>query len=81
MESKEAHLVLSQLRKAKDDVKRLEAEYPKVCECNDRISGDKRPDESKSQKLSYEKIYKTCKYHEVRFYHKLAPKQDEVHSQ
>ena len=80
MESKEAHLVLSQLRKAKDDVKRLEAEYRKVCECNDRISGVK-PAESDYQKLSYEKIYKTCKYHEVRFYHKLAPKQDEVHSQ
>ena len=78
MESKEAHLVLNQLRKAKDDVKRLEAEYRKVCECNDRISGAKPA--SESQKWSYEKIYKTCKYHEVRLYHVTEPKQDKVHS-
>ena len=63
MESKEAHNILMQLRKAKEDVKRLEAEYRKVCECNDRISGVKP--ESDYQKWSYEKIYKTCKYHEV----------------
>ena len=66
MESKEAHNILMQLRKAKDDVKRLEAEYRKVCECNDRISGAKP--ESESQKWSYQKMYKTCRYHEVKFY-------------
>jgi hypothetical protein len=73
MESKEAHLVLSRLQKAKDDVKRLEAEYRKVCECNDRISGAKPA--SEYQKWSYEKIYKTCKYHEVKYYyHDTEPK-------
>ena len=66
MESKEAHFVLSQLRKAKDEVKRLEAEYRKVCECNEKLPGVKP--ESESQKWSYQKTYKTCKYHEVRFY-------------
>ena len=67
MESKESHNILMQLRKAKEDVKRLEAEYRKVCECNDRISGVKP--ESDYQKWSYEKIYKTCKYHEVTWRH------------
>jgi hypothetical protein len=55
------------LRKAKEELQQLESEYRKVCECNDRIS-DAKPD-SKSQKWTYEKIYKTCKYHEVRYYH------------
>jgi hypothetical protein len=63
----EAVIALTKLRKAKEEVKQLEAEYRKVCECNDMISGAK-PD-SKSQKWSYEKIYKTCNYHEVRYYH------------
>jgi hypothetical protein len=63
----EAVIALTKLRKAKEEVKQLEAEYRKVCECNDRIS-ETKPD-SKSQKWTYEKIYKTCKYHEVRYYH------------
>jgi len=66
MESKETYLVLMQLRKAQDDVKRLEAEYRKICECNEKLPGVKP--ESESQKWSYQKMYKTCKYHEVRFY-------------
>ena len=66
-EKSEAALTLMQLRKAKEEVKRLEAEYRKVCECNERISGAKPI--SKSQKWAYDKIYKTCKYHEVRYYH------------
>jgi hypothetical protein len=66
MESKEAHLVLSQLRRAKEEVSRLEAEYRKICECNEKLS-EVKP-ESESQKWSYQKMYKTCKYHEVRFY-------------
>ena len=66
-EKSEAALTLMQLRKAKEEVKRLEAEYRKICECNARISGDKPV--SKPQTWSYEKIYKTCKYHEVRYYH------------
>jgi hypothetical protein len=65
MESKEAHNILMQLRKAKDDVKRLDAEYRKVCECNERLPGSKP--ESESQKWSYQKMYKTCKYHEVTY--------------
>ena len=63
----EAVIALTKLRKAKEEVKQLEAEYRKVCECNDRISGAKP--KSESQKWTYEKIYKTCKYHEVRYYH------------
>jgi len=66
MESKEAHNILMQLRKAKDDVKRLDADYRKVCECNEKLPGVKP--ESESQKWSYQKMYKTCKYHEVKFY-------------
>lgn len=62
MESKESHLVLQQLQKAKEEVKRLDAEYRKVCECNEKISG------AKFDEKSFQKIYKTCKYHEVRFY-------------
>jgi hypothetical protein len=72
MESKEAHNILMQLRKAKDDVKRLDAEYRKVCECNERLPGSKP--ESESQKWSYQKMYKTCKYHEVKFYRDTEPK-------
>jgi hypothetical protein len=64
MESKEAHFVLSQLRKAKEDVKRLDAEYRKICECNEKLPGVKP--ESESQKWSYQKMYKTCRYHEVK---------------
>lgn len=71
MESKEAHNILMQLRKAKDDVKRLEAEYRKVCECNERLPGVKP--ESESQKWTYQKMYKTCKYHEVTFYRTGEP--------
>ena len=63
----EAVIALTKLRKAKEEVKQLEAEYRKVCECNDRIS-EVKP-KSESQKWTYEKIYKTCKYHEVRYYH------------
>ena len=67
----EAHKILMQLRKAKEDVKRLDAEYRKVCECNERLSGVKP--ESESQKWTYQKMYKTCKYHEVKFYRTGEP--------
>ena len=66
-EKSEAALTLMKLRKAKEEVKQLEAEYCKICECNEMISGAK-PD-SEPQTWLYEKIYKTCKYHEVRYYH------------
>lgn len=56
MSSKE---LLHTLLNAKSEVKRLEAEYRKVCECNDKISG------IKFEPQSYQKMYKTCKYHEV----------------
>jgi hypothetical protein len=61
VESKEAHAVLDKLRKAKEEVKRLDAEYRKVCECNEKIPG------AKFDEKSFQKIYKTCKYHEVTF--------------
>ena len=67
MESKESHLVLSQLRRAKEEVKRLEAEYRKVCECNEKIPG------AKFDEKSFQKIYKTCRYHEVTFYRDTKP--------
>lgn len=60
MESKEAHAVLDKLRKAKEEVKRLDAEYRKVCECNEKIPG------VKFELQSYQKMYKTCRYHEVK---------------
>ena len=59
--------ILSKLEKAKGDVKRLEAEYRKVCECNDKIPG------VKFDPQSYQKMYKTCKYHEVRVYREMQP--------
>ena len=62
-EKSEAALTLMQLRKAKEEVKRLEAEYRKVCECNDKIPG------AKFDEKTWQKVYKTCKYHEVRYYH------------
>jgi hypothetical protein len=61
MNSKEAHALLWELQKAKEEVKRLEAEYRKACECNDKISG------VKFEPQSYQKMYKTCRYHEVTY--------------
>jgi hypothetical protein len=64
MSSKE---LLHTLLNAKSEVKRLEAEYRKVCECNDKISG------VKFEPQSYQKMYKTCKYHETRMTHYMEP--------
>jgi hypothetical protein len=64
----EAHNILMQLRQAKEEVKRLDAAYRKVCECNDKISG------VKFEPQSYQKMYKTCKYHEVTFHRETRPK-------
>ena len=61
-----AKKLLGELYKAKEQVKLLEAEYKKHCECNEYIGGVK-PDIS--QKNQYIKTHKTCKYHEVRMYH------------
>jgi hypothetical protein len=63
----EAHKILMQLCKAKDDVKRLESEYRKVCECNEKIPG------VVFKPQSYQKMYKTCRYHEVKFYKETEP--------
>jgi hypothetical protein len=52
--------LLARLEKAKADVKILESEYRKVCECNERLPG------VKFELQSYQKMYKTCKYHEVK---------------
>ena len=65
MESKEAHAVLNQLQRAKEEVKRLNAEYRKVCECNEKIPG------AKFDEKTWQKVYKTCKYHEVRVTHSM----------
>jgi hypothetical protein len=61
MNSKEAHVILSMLQRAKEEVKVLEAQYRKACECNDKIPG------VKFEPQSYQKMYKTCKYHEVTY--------------
>lgn len=63
MESKKSKNILMQLLKAKDDVKRLDAEYRKVCECNEKIPG------VKFDEKSFQETYKTCSYHKVRYYH------------
>ena len=52
--------LLHTLLNVKSEVKRLEAEYRKVCECNDKIPG------VKFEPNSYQKMYKTCKYHETK---------------
>ena len=59
----DAVIVLSKLRKAKEEVAELEKEYRKVCECNEKIPGVTPKDNE------YRKIYKTCSYHEVKIYH------------
>ena len=64
MSSKE---ILHKLLDAKSDVKRLEAEYRKVCECNDKIPG------VKFEPHSYQKVYKTCTYHQVRITQSMEP--------
>lgn len=57
----ESHKILSALMQAKDEVKKLEAEYRKVCACNTRI------EDTQFDAKSYQKLYKTCHYHEVKF--------------
>jgi hypothetical protein len=64
MSSKE---LLHTLLNAKSEVQRLEAEYRKVCECNDKISG------VKFEPNSYQKMYKTCKYHETKITRYMEP--------
>jgi hypothetical protein len=64
MSSKE---LLHTLLNAKSEVQRLEAEYRKVCECNDKIFG------VKFEPQSYQKVYKTCKYHEARITRHMEP--------
>jgi hypothetical protein len=70
--SDKARELLSKLRKAKADVSFLETEYRKVCECNEKIPG------VKFEPHSYSQMYKTCKYHEVRYYHH-AERQHHAH--
>jgi hypothetical protein len=53
--------ILTDLRQAKEQVKRLEAEYSKVCDCNQRIPGT----ESQTYNV-YARTHRTCSYHEVR---------------
>jgi len=61
-------LKLEELRKAKEDVKRLEAEYRKVCICNEPIKGVQFPVNTNQ----YQKIYKTCEYHTYRTYKAMS---------
>ena len=64
MSSKE---LLQKLLNAKSDVKRLEVEYRKVCECNDKLPG------VKFELNSYQKMYKTCAYHQVKVTRSMEP--------
>jgi hypothetical protein len=65
-DKQQAQTILTQLRKAKADVTRLSDEYRKVCQCNDFLDGYQP---SVSKKDTYNKIYRTCDYHQVRMYH------------
>lgn len=57
-----AKMLLLKIRKAKEDLLQLEKEYREICSCNDKIPGvDPQVDR-------YRKLYKTCDYHEVKFY-------------
>jgi len=65
--SKETHKILQELINAKEEVKRLETAYGKVCECNEKLPGVVENPSDKS--YYYRKVYKTCRYHTVRFTH------------
>ena len=60
--NKNSHVILNQLQRAKDEVKRLEEEYRKVCECNEKLPG------AVFTPHSYTKMYKSCMYHDAKFY-------------
>ena len=60
---KNALKILAELQMAKIVVQKLEDEYKKVCECNEKLPGV----ENTSDK--YRKLYKTCQYHKVRLTH------------
>jgi len=64
---KEAHKLLQELFNAKEEVKRLETEYRKVCECNEKLPGVVEKPSDKS--YYYRKMYKTCQYHTTRLTH------------
>jgi Cu/Ag efflux protein CusF len=59
---------LEELRQAKENVKRLEAEYRKVCMCNEPIKGVQLPINSNS----YQKTHKTCEYHTYKTYRVMS---------
>ena len=59
--------LLHTLLNVKSEVKRLEAEYRKVCECNEKIPG------VKFEPHSYQKMYKTCSYHQVKVTRSMEP--------
>jgi hypothetical protein len=72
--SNESREILRKLEKAKSEVKFLEAEYRAVCECNQKIPG------VKFEPQSYQKMYQTCKYHEVSFYHHTGHTERQHHA-
>jgi hypothetical protein len=59
----EAIQTLMQLRKAKEEVEKLEKEYRTLCECNEKL------DWVKFKPESYQQTHKVCNYHEIRYYH------------
>lgn len=63
--SKESYEILSELRNAKDEVKRLERRYREVCACNERLPGMENVKLDEIY-LNYQKINKTCDYHTLR---------------
>ena len=63
MMNSDAVIILNKLRAAQEEVKELEKEYRKVCECNEKL-----PNATQTKDI-YQKIYKTCSYHKVRIMH------------
>lgn len=66
----EAKSLLSQLMKAKELVKKLEAEYRKVCSCNEKNPA--APEDNKYTFTTYASKYKQCEYHKTRVVHNYA---------
>jgi hypothetical protein len=65
MNNKEAYLLLGQLMAAKELVKKLEADYRKICSCNNKTAVEKT-----QHHLEYSYGGNTCSYHTPRYYHK-----------
>lgn len=64
----DVHKIFLQLLNAKEEVARLEREYRRICDCNEKLPGDIMD----NGRNDYRKVYKTCHYHKVKFERNLA---------